>query len=226
MSTMEDRMSRVERTLEAMAEINREMQAETRAMQAETRAVQAETRAMQAETRAMQEDSRAWREARQAEWAAFHEEKRDAQRKWGELANKMGTLVEDIVAPGIPTVFQAVFGLDRLEADARHVRRTHPTDRGREREFDSVVAAGDWLLITETKSTVRPDDIPSFIVALQEARDYLPEAGTRHIVGALAGFSVHASLVAAGERQGLLMFGLGTGLLRVLNTPGFQPARF
>jgi hypothetical protein len=31
-------------------------------------------------------------------------------RRWGELANKMGTLAEDIVAPGIPAIFQRAFG--------------------------------------------------------------------------------------------------------------------
>ena len=35
-----------------------------------------------------------------------------------------------------------------------------------------------------------------------------------------------SSLVTAGERQGLIMVGLGTGLLQVLNTPGFVPGRF
>jgi hypothetical protein len=162
----------------------------------------------------------------QADTRAFREELREAQRQWGALANKMGTLVEDVVAPGLPTVFRRVLGFERLDAYGQRVRRTHRADPGRQREFDYVASAGDLVLVNETKSTIRPEDIAAFVAALEEARDYLPEAEGRAVVGALAGFSVDPGLVTAGERQGLLMFGLATGLLQVLNTPGFQPRRF
>jgi hypothetical protein len=266
MSTMEDRMSQVERTLQEIAAINRELQERHRELQEKDREWQEKDREWREQDREWREKDREWREKdremqernrelqeerhrvrqeadrareekenarweaeqtqRDADRRAYEEEKRLAQRKWGEMANKMGTLVEDIVAPGIPTVFRNLFGLDRLEADAQRMHRTHRRDRSREREFDYVVAAGDVLLITETKSTLRPEDIPDFVAALREARDYLPEFSDKRIVGALASFSVHPTLVVAGERQGLLMFGLGTGLLQVLNTPGFQPTRF
>ena len=226
-------MSTVERILAEIAETNREMQAANREMQAANREMQAENREMQAENRDAKAENRdAKAENRefiremQADTRAFRDELREAQRKWGELANKMGTLVEDIVAPGLATVFHQVFGLDRVSAYGQRVRRTHRTDPGRQREYDYIASAGDLLLINETKSTIRPEDIPAFVAALQEARDYLPEADGRAVIGALAGFSVDPSLVTAGERQGLLMFGLGTGLLRVLNTPGFQPRHF
>ena len=35
--------------------------------------------------------------------------------KWGELANKMGTIVEDIVAPAIPRIGGEYFGCDEIE---------------------------------------------------------------------------------------------------------------
>jgi hypothetical protein len=194
MNTMEDRMSRVERMLEEMAENNLAMQGGYRVLEAQT--------------------------------VAFREEIRQAQRTWGELANKMGTLVEDIVAPGIPAVFQAVFGWATFDATIQRMRRRHRTDSGRTREFDYVVVTRDVVLITQTKRTLRPDDLDEMLAVLHDAREYLPEYQDRPLVGALASFSVDPSLVVAGERRGLLMFGLGTGLLRLLNTPGFQPARF
>jgi hypothetical protein len=244
MSTMEDRMSRVERTLDEMAAVNREMQEEHRAWEQRQRAWEESQRAWEERRRAWEESQRAWedrqrswreedrlwldaeRAQREADRRASEEEVRQARRQWGELANKMGTLVEDIVAPGITTVFQTVFGRARIEAAIQGMRRTSATEPGRMREFDYVVVAGDLVLITETRRTLRPEDIPQFLTVLREARDYLPEYTNKQIVGALASFSVDPSLVTAGERRGLLMFGLGTGLLEVLNTPGFQPARF
>ena len=99
-------------------------------------------------------------------------------------------------------------------------------DPGRTREFDSIVIASDLVLVCETKSTLRPDDIPNFMQGLAEIREYLPQANGRDVVGALASFRIDPSLITAGERKGLLMFGLGTGLVRILNTKGFDPHRF
>jgi hypothetical protein len=123
-------------------------------------------------------------------------------------------------------VFREVFGVDDLEMSAPRLRRRHRRDPGRTREFDYVAVAGPIVMVTETKSRLRPEDIPAFVRALGEVREYLPDADGRDVVGSLASLSVDPSLVVAGERQGLLMFGLGTGLLRVLNSPDFKPRRF
>lgn len=146
-------------------------------------------------------------------------------RRWGELANKMGTLAEDIVAPGIPAVFLHLFGQE--PSLAVRVRRRHPEDPGRSREFDVVAHGGDIVLINETRSTLRPGDLDEFVTVLAgDAREYLPEARGKRLVGALASFYVDPSLVRAGERHGLLMLGLATGLLEVLNREGFRPREF
>ena len=149
-----------------------------------------------------------------------------ADRRWGELSNKMGTLVEDFIAPGIPAIFREALGIQDEPDSWIRARRTHPKDRSRRREFDAVALGSGFLLINETKSTLRPEDIPPFLEALTEAREYWPEAEGCRVVGALASFYVEPSLVAAVEKAGLLMIGLNTGLLRILNSPGFKPREF
>jgi hypothetical protein len=46
------------------------------------------------------------------------------------------------------------------------------------------------------------------------------------VFGSIASFFIDPSVVRAAEREGLLVFGLGTGLLEVLNSPGFKPREF
>src|SRR5438876_12263945 len=36
----------------------------------------------------------------------------DSQKKWGEIANKLGTFVEDIVAPNIPRIGKEILGIN------------------------------------------------------------------------------------------------------------------
>jgi hypothetical protein len=164
------------------------------------------------------------------EMRAFKDEMRAsndrADRRWGELANKMGTLVEDIVAPGIPAVFQSVFRQEAEPDWGVRLRRRSRRDPSRRREFDGVAWGGGVLLVIQTKSALAPEDIGRFLEVLGEVRDYFPEAEGQRVVGALASFYVEPSLVLGGDRQGLLMLGLWKGLLEVLNSPGFTPRSF
>ena len=41
--------------------------------------------------------------------------KKELNKKWGELANKMGTIVEDIVAPGLKGVGARYFGIEEFD---------------------------------------------------------------------------------------------------------------
>ena len=70
---------------------------------AESRQFVAESRQFVAESRQFAADSRQAAAESRATGARL-------DRQWGELANKMGTLTEDIVLPGIPTVFRTFFG--------------------------------------------------------------------------------------------------------------------
>lgn len=148
-----------------------------------------------------------------------------ADKRWGELSNKMGTLAEDLVAPGIPAVFSTFFGLPDPEWRVR-VWARHRTDRSRRREYDVVAWDGDVFLVNETKSQARPDDVAALLEAVAEARGYFVEAEGRRVFGSLASFFVDPSVVRAAEREGLLVFGLGRGLLETLNSPGFKPREF
>ncbi|MBI4265886.1 MAG: hypothetical protein HY657_16035 [Acidobacteria bacterium] len=210
---------RLERALVDLAEAQVRTQQGLDLLGAQVGATTKNVDRLQVEMRAFKDEMGAFKD----EMRAFKDETR---REWGQLANKMGTLVEDIVAPGIPAVFRQVFGIQEIDFAAPRVQRRHRSVPGRVREWDYVAMAGDLVLVNETKSALKPEHIPEFLAALREFREYFPETEGRQLIGCLASFSVDPSLVTAGERQGLLMVGLGAGLLQVLNTPGFQPRRF
>lgn len=150
--------------------------------------------------------------------------KRDSNRRWGELANKLGTMAEDLVAPSVPRIFSEIARCDGLLTSAVRVRCELPG--GRNREFDVVAQCGDRVLIVETRSRLRPDDVEAFVQAMAEARDYLPEHAGRKLIGALATLYPDPSLVRAAERAGLLVLGLGPDLMEVKSAPGFVPREF
>ena len=43
------------------------------------------------------------------------QDRKDWNKKWGELANKLGTIVEDIVAPNLPRIAREYLGCGELD---------------------------------------------------------------------------------------------------------------
>ncbi|MCF8107686.1 MAG: hypothetical protein K9J81_01705 [Desulfohalobiaceae bacterium] len=57
-------------------------------------------------------------------------------RQWGDLANKLGTVVEDFVAPNLPRIARDDLGCDEVDYLAIRVKKRSVTDRSKRREFD------------------------------------------------------------------------------------------
>lgn len=156
------------------------------------------------------------------------QESREMNRRWGELANKMGTMAEDLVAPSIPRVVRTVLGCseEQIDSSAVRVRRRSQTDPSRHQEFDVVAACGSYLLINATKSSLNTEQIRTFVTLLPTVRDYFPEHADRQVVGAVASLYVDDSLRRYAEKQGLIVLGFGQNVMDVLNSPGFVPKAF
>ena len=161
----------------------------------------------------------------QSEMSNFKEE---SNKRWGELANRLGTLAEDLVAPSIPRILRTVVPCPEgeLDSSAVRVRRRLSADSGRSHEFDVVASCGDYLLLNETKPRLNTAYIDQFVQTLEGARAFFPEHADKKIIGAIAALYLDLSLVHYGEKAGLLVLGLGEDLMDVLNSPGFVPREF
>lgn len=170
-------------------------------------------------------EMRAWRERSEAEMRDF---KIENNKRWGELANKLGTLAEDIVAPSVPRILRDVVQCpdDEIDFLAVRVRRRHMSESGRSQEFDVVAICGEHVLLNETRTRLRPGDVDEFVETLSKAREFFPEYDDKKIIGAIASLYVNETVVRHGEKQGVLVLGLGEDLMDVLNAPGFVPRTF
>lgn len=178
-----------------------------------------ETRAFQQEMREFKEEMREFKEEMRSESRAMN-------RRWGDISNSLGMLVENIVAPSIPRVLREVLGCPEGGEEFLTVRYRANLPDGRGREFDALAGCGDYLLINETKSRLGPADLDPFVELLQVARDYLPQYAERRIVGALASLYVDPTLITAGERRGILVLGMTDDAMEVLNSSDFRPVVF
>ena len=83
----------------------------------------------------------------EASLEAFKEEMNEDRKRmykmWGELANKMGKLVEDIVAPNIPRIAKEYFGAEELDFLGVRISKRNEKDRSKMREFDVIAMWND-----------------------------------------------------------------------------------
>jgi hypothetical protein len=111
-------------------------------------------------------------------------DRRMMNKQWGELANKMGTIVEDIVAPNIKGIAERYFGCEEIEDFMVRRYKRNTKDRAKRREFDVIAVCDDKVIFNETKVTIRPEYIDNFINFIKDKEffDYFPEYKDKKII--------------------------------------------
>lgn len=150
------------------------------------------------------------------------ENRRERQRmnkQWGDLANRLGTLVEDIVAPNLPRVAAELFSCPVADLfGVRVVRRFG----GETREYDALLICPEVVLVNETTSRLTDAHVEGVLERLAEIPRVFPEYADRRAVGILASLYPDASVVRRATRRGVLVMGMGDETMQVLNPEALQ----
>ena len=83
----------------------------------------------------------------------MREDRREMNKQWGNLANKMGTLVEDIIAPAVGPAIRKYFKEEVL--DIMSNRKKHEKQKRLKGEFDVIAVTGSSVYLVDSK--VSPD---------------------------------------------------------------------
>ncbi len=158
-------------------------------------------------------------------FADLRKSQQQLNKQLRELSCRLGTVVEDLVAPSLGRIFFEVTDLPEGSEILINVRikRRHPVTR-EIREFDAIVESDKYLLVNETKSTLKPEDIPQFLAVLTEFYTYFPEHKNKGllIIGAMSSMHLDESLITALSKQGLLALAIGDTITTLKNPEGFE----
>ncbi len=136
------------------------------------------------------------------EMGKFKEEMREDRKKafkqWGDIANKMGTLTEDIVAPSVREIGQKYFDCEEDGEEDFMVRRFRrkTKDRGKRREFDVIAVYEGKVILVEVKSTPRMPYIDDFVMVLKEINEYFPEYKNKKTIPIFASLYLPDEVIA------------------------------
>lgn len=158
------------------------------------------------------------------EMRKYKEENRQQIREmnitWGQMAKKLGTITEDLVAPSIPRIVREEFD---LEVTDLMIRRKKKLRDGRIKEYDAIAVADECVFVDETKSTLDSEDVNDFIKDIQAFRDFFPEYKKNKIIGILASLYADEGVIRYAEKSGFLVLAVGDKLMEVKNSKGFKP---
>lgn len=140
-------------------------------------------------------------------------------RQCGDLANKLGTVVEDIVAPNLPRIAREYFGCEDLDYLAIRVKKRSLTDRSKRREFDAIGVCEDIVLLNETKSSPEIRDVEKLAAFLEseELFDYFPEYRGYRICPIYSSLYLDEAFVSALTRKGIYALAMKDDTMEILN---------
>ena len=224
MATTTERVQAVEeRTDDLQAALARFMDRTERIMERMDRAQQEGERDRQAIREQMDRAEQEGERARQAIREEGERERRAMMREFnksrGEMANKLGTVVEDFVAPSIPRLAREVLGCGDQVSFAVRVYRYRDNDRGREREFDALYVGTRAVLLNETKSTALSEYCREFVEFLRDDEfvRYFPELKGKPIVPVFSSLSIPDNVETYLTRHGVYAVAMGDEAMQVIN---------
>jgi len=164
---------------------------EMRAFKDEMRAFKGEMLAFKDEMRTFKDEMRVFKDEMRAFKDEMQKEVKRINKQWGELANKMGTIVEDIVFPAARPVIKRYFNCEP-ETIMMNVRRKKEEIR---EEFDIVAVCEDKAFLIEVKSTVRPEHIDWIKEKVERFKDLFPEYSEGEVIPILASLKIERDIL-------------------------------
>lgn len=125
------------------------------------------------------------------------QEHKRMNKQWGELANKMGTLVEDIIAPAVRPVFEKYFNCQISDFSVNRRKKIGDL-KG---EFDIIAISDKHAFVVEVKSRPKNEYLYEFINNLEKFEKLFPEYGDKQLIPVFGSLRFDDDLIKLAVRE-------------------------
>ena len=105
-------------------------------------------------------------------------------KQWGELTNKMGTIIEDLVFPAVRPVLGKYFNCKILKRNIRNERNSE--DGSKEIEIDVIAVSKDKVFMIEVRSKPTHKYVDEVLEKTKTFREFFPEYNDKELIPMLA----------------------------------------
>ena len=101
----------------------------------------------------------------------MRQDRQEMNRQWGNLANKMGTVVEDLIVPGVKSVIKKYFKEEIIDFAVNRSKKKNNV----EGEYDVIAASKTSLYLVETKTSPNQEKLDDFKNKMTRFKKLFPE---------------------------------------------------
>jgi hypothetical protein len=124
---------------------------------------------------------------------------KEMNKQWAALAQKMGTLDEDLVSPAVRPVISKYFKCDPIDKSIRNLRRKD----GDSFEVDVLAVCKDKVFMIEVRSTPRVNYVDEILNKVPLFKKFYPEYEDKEIIPIFASITFPDNIIQYATRKGL-----------------------
>lgn len=113
------------------------------------------------------------------------EEWRKWRKEWSNIAKKMGTIVEDLIAPALRPVLEKYFECSVTMEGQRQFRRKN----GQDYEIDAIAGCDDKIFMVEVRSTPRINYVDEIVEKKEKFFEFFPEYKGKKLIVIFGGIT-------------------------------------
>jgi hypothetical protein len=124
---------------------------------------------------------------------------KEMNKQWAALAQKMGTLDEDLVSPAVRPVISKYFRCDPIDKSIRNLRRKD----GYSFEVDVLAVCNDKVFMIEVRSTPRVSYVDEILNKVPLFKKFYPEYEDKEIIPVFASITFPDNIIRYATKKGL-----------------------
>jgi hypothetical protein len=124
---------------------------------------------------------------------------KEMNKQWAALAQKMGTLDEDLVSPAVRPVISKYFRCDPIDKSIRNLRRKD----GDSFEVDVLAVCNDKVFMIEVRSTPRVSYVDEILNKVPLFKKFYPEYEDKEIIPVFASITFPDNIIRYATKKGL-----------------------
>ncbi len=174
------------------------------------------------EMRVFKDGMEAFKEFVTADIEESRRERKEMNKRWGEVTNKLGTFAEDMAFPNVPRIAAEYFGEPIILLKSIRVDVYKPEAEDGVYEFDGILETENKVFLLESKYTIRMKHIESLPKLIDTFKVCFPQYAEKELITIFASMSIPENMLKKLTKMDIYAMALGDDNMDLLNFEAIQ----